>query len=134
LELTRITDQPTTTHPIIMLPLIYDMGSHILQLAERRDVNTPVMIMQAVSMQLRKFLDKRGGITGEPLLYASVLDLLSNLQLPIPQQMPPQMQPGQMQPSQFISPGMPQQMMEQQQMNPQNPMNPMNMNNMGQPE
>jgi hypothetical protein len=68
------------------------MVAHVLQLAERRDVNTPIIVMQAVSMQLRKFYEERQGMnTGEPTLYAAVLYLLANLTLPM-QGQPPQMQ------------------------------------------
>lgn len=124
MELTRIIDQPMT-HPIIMLPFIYDMGAQVLQLAERRDVNTPMIIMQAVNMQLRKFLEKRTGMNSpmntESSLYAAVVDLLSNLAFPMPGQMPqvPVQQQGVMGPGnvnvptgQFLSPGMPQQMQQ----------------------
>lgn len=122
MELTRITDQPMT-HPIIMLPFIYDMGAQVLQLAERRDVNTPMIIVQAVNMQLRKFLEKRAGMNAESTLYAAVVDLLSNLSFPMPGQQQPQqpMMQGNVNvpPGQFVSPGMPPQM---QQMAPVNPM------------
>lgn len=101
MELTRIIEQPTP-YPIIMLPLIYDMGAHVLQLAERRDVNTPIIIMQAVNLQLRKFHDKRVGMnTGEPTLYAAILDLLSNLTFPM-QGQPPQMPGGNVPGGQFM--------------------------------
>lgn len=127
MELTRITDQPMT-HPIIMLPFIYDMASQVLQLAERRDVNTPMIIMQAVNMQLRKFLEKRAGMNSESTLYAAVVDLLSNLSFPMPGQQPqqPVMQGNVNVPTgQFISPGMPPQMQQMPpQMAPVNPMQP----------
>ncbi len=101
------------------------MGSQVLQLAERRDVNTPMFIMQAVNMQLRKFLEKRVGMGPESTLYAAVIDLLSNLSYPMPgqQQQPQAMMQGQVPTGQFISPGMSPQM--QQQMGGVNPMNPM---------
>lgn len=99
------------------------MGAQVLQLAERRDVNTPMIIMQAVNMQLRKFLEKRA--PAESTLYAAVVDLLSNLSFPMPGQQQPQ-QPvmqGNIPTGQFIPPGMPPQM---QQMPPQMaPVNPM---------
>lgn len=133
MELTRVTDQQLT-HPIIMLPFIYDMGAQVLQLAERRDVNTPMIIMQAVNMQLRKFLEKRAGMNTESTLYAAVIDLLSNLAFPIPGQQPQQPVNVNVPTGQFV-PGMPPQQMQQMppQMAPQvppqmvgvNPMNPM---------
>ena len=124
--------------------MIYDMVAHVLQLAERRDVNTPIIVMQAVSMQLRKFYEERQGMnTGEPTLYAAVLYLLANLTLPM------QGQPQQMQvPPHMMGPNMPtnmpanipgnipgQFMQPQQQIPPQmNPMdqqhNPMQPNQM----
>lgn len=128
LELTRITDQPIT-HPIIMLPFIYDMGAQVLQLAERRDVNTPMIIMQAVNMQLRKFLEKRTGMNTESTLYAAVIDLLSNLSFPMPgqQSVGPVMQGNVNVGGQFMNPpGMQPQM---QQMPPQQ-MAPVNVNPM----
>jgi hypothetical protein len=101
-----------------MLPLIYDMITHGLTLAERRDVNTPMIIMQAVSLQLRKFNEKRGMNTGETTLYAAVLDLLANLSFPIPGANP--MAPvGPNQGGPFIPPQMQQMPL---QMNPQMPM------------
>lgn len=111
-------------HPIIMLPFIYDMGAQVLQMAERRDVNTPMIIMQAVNMQLRKFLEKRTGLTSESSLYAAVVDLLSSLTFPMPGQQPgplqqqQQQQQGVMQGNinvptgQFLSPGLPPQMQQ----------------------
>lgn len=110
-----------------MLPFIYDMGAQVLQLAERRDVNTPMIIMQAVNMQLRKFLEKRAGMNTESTLYAAVVDLLSNLSFPMPGQQPqqPVMQGNVNVPTgQFISPGMPPQMQQMPQMAPVNPMQP----------
>jgi hypothetical protein len=111
-----------------MLPFIYDMGAQILQLAERRDVNTPMIIMQAVNMQLRKFLEKRPQALTESTLYASVVDLLSNLSFPMPGQQPqqPVMQGNVNVPQgQFISPGMPPQMQQMPpQMAPVNQMQP----------
>lgn len=98
-----------------MLPLIYDMITHGLTLAERRDVNTPMIIMQAVSLQLRKFNEKRGMNTGETTLYAAVLDLLANLSFPMPGPIGPN-QGGVSGP--FIPPQMQQQQMPPQ-MNPQ---------------
>lgn len=79
------------------------MVPHVLQLAERRDVNTPIIVMQAVSMQLRKFYEERQGMnTGEPTLYAAVLYLLANLTLPM-QGQAPQMQV----PPHMMNPNMP---------------------------
>lgn len=137
--MTRISDQPNNQQTIVF-PMIYDMVSHVLQLAERRDVNTPIIVMQALSMALKRFYEERQGMnTGEPTLYAAVLYLLANLTLPMPgqpQQMPvpphmmaPGNMPGNMPPNipgampgampgQFIPP--------QQQMPPQ--MNPMDQN------
>lgn len=136
-----------------MLPFIYDMGAQVLQMAERRDVNTPMIIMQAVNMQLRKFLEKRTSLNSESSLYAAVVDLLSSLTFPMPgmpgQQIPQQQPVMQgnvnvnVPTNQFLSPGMPQmqqippQMANVNQMqgqmppqmgggvNPMNPMNPM---------
>jgi hypothetical protein len=106
--------------PIIMLPLIYDISLQVLQLIERRDVSTPMIIMQAVNLQLRKFLDKRTGLNSESSLYAAVLDLLSNL---LPAQQPPQMQ-GQFMPQM-------QGQMAMDQMPPTQPMMSGNQLNMG---
>lgn len=104
-----------------MLPLIYDMITHGLTLAERRDVNTPIIIMQAVSLQLRKFNEKRGMNSGETTLYSAVLDLLANLSFPMPgppigpnqggQFIPPQMQQQQMHPMEIPPQGPPHMMM-----------------------
>lgn len=127
--------------------MIYDMVAHVLQLAERRDVNTPIIVMQAVSMQLRKFYEERQGMnTGEPTLYAAVLYLLANLTLPM-QGQPPQMQvpphmmggpnmptsmpnmPTNMQPGQFMQPQQqipPQMSAMDQQHNPMQPNQMMN--------
>lgn len=106
------------SHPIIMLPFIYDMGAQVLQMAERRDVNTPMIIMQAVNMQLRKFLEKRTGLTSESSLYAAVVDLLSSLTFPMPGPQQQQQQQTVMQGNinvptgQFLSPGLPPQMQQ----------------------
>lgn len=114
-----------------MLPLIYDMISHGLQLAERRDVNTPLVIMQAVSLQLRKFNEKRQQVMNtETTLYAAVLDLLANLSFPMPGSnvVPPQMNPNGAGPQGFISPQMHhlnQQQPSPHMMSPMNQMNPM---------
>jgi hypothetical protein len=117
--------------PMIMLPFIYDMGAQVLQIAEnKRELNTPMIIVQAVNMQLRKFLDKRTGMNTESTLYAAVVDLLSNLAFPMPGQPMPQGPPqpvmqGNMNVNvptgQFLSPGMPPQMQvnQMQQMPPQ---------------
>lgn len=86
LDLTRITDQPAPQHPIIVLPIIYDIGNQITQLVDRRDLNTPGFIIQAANIQLRKFLDRRGVATTESSLYAAIHDLLSNLTLNMPGQ------------------------------------------------
>lgn len=90
LELTKITEQPIAQHPIVVLPIIYDIGNQLTTLVERRDLNTPPFIMHSVAIQLRKFLDKRGVATSESSLYAAIHDLLSNLTLQTgqPQQMP----------------------------------------------
>lgn len=87
--MTRITDQPLQQHPIVVLPIIYDIGNQITQLVDRRDLNTPGIIMQAANIQLRKFLEKRGVSTSESSLYAAIHDLLSNLSLQIPGQQGP---------------------------------------------
>lgn len=132
-----------------MLPFIYDMGAQVLQMAERRDVNTPMIIMQAVNMQLRKFLERRTGLTSESSLYAAVVDLLSSLTFPMPGQQPGPLQQQQQQVVMqgninvptgqgFLSPGLPPQMQanvnqmqgqvpqqQQQQMGGVNPMNQM---------
>lgn len=89
MDLTRITDQPLQQHPIVVLPIIYDIGNQITQLVDRRDLNTPGIIMQAANIQLRKFLEKRGVSTSESSLYAAIHDLLSNLSLQIPGQQGP---------------------------------------------
>jgi hypothetical protein len=118
-----------------MLPLIYDMITHVLTLAERRDVNTPLIIMQAVSLQLRKFNEKRGMNTGETTLYAAVLDLLANLSFPIPGGANPMVQGGGG-PIPMVQGGGPNQVgsfmqPQMQQMNPN--MNPMDMPPQGGP-
>jgi hypothetical protein len=92
--LTRITDQPLKQHPIVVLPIIYDIGNQITTLADRRDLNTPGIIMQTANFQLKKFMEKRGVSTTESSLYAAVHDLLMNLTLQVPGQ--PQQQPQQM--------------------------------------
>lgn len=77
-------DQPPSNPPTVLLPLIYDIGSQTTQLADRRDLNTPPIIIQAANMQLRKFMESRG-VSNEPSsLYAAIHDLLTNLQLPMP--------------------------------------------------
>jgi len=85
LDLTRITDQPVQQHPIVVLPIIYDIGNQVTQLVDRRDLNTPGIIIQAANMQLRKFTE-RGVPTTESSLYAAIHDLLSNLTLQMPGQ------------------------------------------------
>lgn len=96
------------------------MVLHVLQLAERRDVNTPVIVTQTVNMQLKKFYEERQGMNqGEPTLYSAVMYLLANLSLPIQTglpSLPPHMManmPGNMPGNQFM----------QQQID-QNPMQP----------
>lgn len=84
MELTRITEQPIHAHPVVLLPIIYDIGNQVTQLVERRDLSTPGFIMQAANIQLHKFLDKRGASTTESSLYAAIHDLLSNLSLQMP--------------------------------------------------
>ena len=86
LELTKITDQPIQQHPIVVLPIIYDIGNQITQLVDRRDLNTPAIIMSEANAQLRRFLEQRGVPTAESSLYAAIHDLLSNLSLQMPGQ------------------------------------------------
>lgn len=129
MDLTRITEQPLKQHPIVVLPIIYDIGNQITTLADRRDLNTPGIIMQTANFQLKKFMEKRGVSTTESSLYAAVHDLLMNLTLQVPgqPQQPPTMpggpqfnvagqMPGQMMgPNQIMNPGQPDhQMMNQQ--------------------
>lgn len=83
--MTKISDQPIPQHPIVVLPIIYDIGNQITQLVDRRDLNTHGMMMQAANLHLRKFLEKRGVATTDSSLYAAIHDLLSNLTLPMPQ-------------------------------------------------
>lgn len=92
MDLTRITDQPVQQHPIVVLPIIYDIGNQTTQLVDRRDLNTPGIIMQSASFQLKKFMEKRGISLVESSLYAAIYDLLSNLTLQVPGQQ--QQQPG----------------------------------------
>lgn len=94
MELTRITDQPIQQHPIIVLPIIYDIGNQVTQMVERRDVTTPMFIIQAANGLLRKFLEKRGVPTTESSLYAAIHDLLTNLTLQIVGQQQIPMQGG----------------------------------------
>lgn len=93
MELTKITDQPIQQHPIVVLPIIYDIGNQITQLVDRRDLNTPAIIMSEANSQLRRFLEQRGVPTAESSLYAAIHDLLSNLSLQLPGQQAPPM-PG----------------------------------------
>lgn len=101
-------------HPIVVLPIIYDIGNQVTTLADRRDLNTPGIIMQTANFQLKKFMENRGVATTESSLYAAVHDLLMNLTLQVPGQ--PQQQPQQMPggPPFNVGPQMPVQMMNQQ--------------------
>lgn len=118
MDLTRITENPVQQHPIVVLPIIYDVSNQTTQLVDRRDLNTPGIIMQAASIHLRKFLEKRPVSTTESSLYAAIHDLLSNLTLQMPGQPgfggPPFM-PG--------PPGPPNQQMPINQMGPGQQMN-----------
>lgn len=139
LELTKITDQPIQQHPVVVLPIIYDIVNQITQLVERRDLTTPAIIMSEANAQLRRFLEQRGVPTAESSLYAAIRDLLSNLSLQIPGQQPlpvgqpmpymqgnvgPMVVPNQQMPMQQMGPGGPGPQMNlppdhQQVMNPQ---------------
>lgn len=111
-------DQPIAHHPIVVLPIIYDIGNQVTALVDRRDLSTPPFIMHSAAMQLRKFMEKRGVATSESSLYAAIHDLLSNLTLQTgqPQQMPgaPPFMQGQVGPMA----GMQNQPMPMQQMGP----------------
>lgn len=90
-------DPPIQQHPIVVLPIIYDIGNQVTQMVERRDVTTPMFIIQAANGLLRKFLEKRGVPTTDSSLYAAIHDLLSNLTLQmVGQQMPLQGGPSHM--------------------------------------
>lgn len=82
-------------HPIVVLPIIYDIGNQVTQMVERRDVTTPMFIIQAANGLLRKFLEKRGVPTTESSLYAAIHDLLTNLTLQMVGQQQVPMQGGQ---------------------------------------
>lgn len=69
------------------------MNSQHTQPVDRRDLSTPAFIMQAATIQLRKFLEKRGVPTTESSLYAAIHDLLMHMTLQMPGQ-PGPMQPG----------------------------------------
>lgn len=71
----------------MVLPIIYDIGNQITQLVDRRDLNTPAIIMSEANTQLRRFLEQRGVPTAESSLYAAIRDLLSNLSLQLPGQL-----------------------------------------------
>lgn len=121
MELTRITDQPVQQHPIVVLPIIYDIGNQITQLVDRRDLNTPAIIMSEANVQLRRFLEQRGVPTAESSLYAAIRDLLSNLSLQLPGQQG-QVMPGPPMPFMQGNVG-PNQQMPMQQMGPAQQMN-----------
>lgn len=128
-------EQPVPQHPIVVLPIIYDIGNQVTTLVDRRDLNTPAFIMHSASIQLRKFMEKRGVPTSESSLYSAIHDLLANLSLQIPGQQgamsvggPPFMQgnvgpmggmPNQQLPLQQMGPGPQIQPDHSQVMNPQ---------------
>nr|XP_032529352.1 mediator of RNA polymerase II transcription subunit 14 isoform X1 [Danaus plexippus plexippus] len=63
----------------LVLPLVYDMQSNVIQIAERRDAQQPHLI--AVNLHLKRFAEFNQS-HGECILWPAVRDLLINFTLP----------------------------------------------------
>ncbi|XP_050349696.1 mediator of RNA polymerase II transcription subunit 14 [Nymphalis io] len=63
----------------LVLPLVYDVQSNAMQIAERRDAQQPHL--NAVNLQLKRFAEFNQG-HGECILWPAVRDLLINFTLP----------------------------------------------------
>lgn len=101
----------------LILPLVYDVGSNVTQLAERRDPSgggsSHGPVAQTASMMLKRFNEcghMMGMQPGDCSIFPAVRDLLTNLTLP---NEPPAMaanqvamQQAQQQPSQMVPMGM----------------------------
>lgn len=66
--------------PTVVLPLVYDTGTNLTQLAEKRDPG-PAAGLAAANAQLKRFLEVTA-MHGECSLFPAVRDLLANLVLP----------------------------------------------------
>lgn len=95
--------------PAIILPLIYDTGTNVTQLAEKRETGS-LPAMTAASQLLKHFSQFQSNIT-ECSVFPAIRELLINLTLPSePQQQNPtpgvqQMQSPAMQMPQGAQPG-----------------------------
>ncbi|XP_020281468.1 mediator of RNA polymerase II transcription subunit 14 isoform X2 [Pseudomyrmex gracilis] len=78
LQITRIGIPYQGETPSLVLPFVYDVTTNVTQLADRRDVSSP---LAAVSMQLKRFAEY-GANQSECSLFPAVRDLLANFTLP----------------------------------------------------
>ncbi|XP_018576450.1 mediator of RNA polymerase II transcription subunit 14 [Anoplophora glabripennis] len=88
LQITRIGIQypPNMEPPSIVLPLIYDIGANVTQLAEKRETG-PVPAMTAASQLLKHFSQFQPNMS-ECSVFPAIRELLLNLTLPSEPQQP----------------------------------------------
>ena len=72
--------------PSLVLPLVYDVSTNVLSLAEKRDSSAGPAI-GAASLQLKRFAEY-ATIHAECSLFPAVRDLLANLTLPSERETP----------------------------------------------
>ncbi|XP_014256171.1 mediator of RNA polymerase II transcription subunit 14 [Cimex lectularius] len=80
LQLTRNGSYSQVDQCSIVLPLVYDVSTNLIQPAEKRDTG-PASAISSASMLLRRFLECTN-IHAECSLFPAVRDLLANLTLP----------------------------------------------------